>query len=114
MVNITITVKAEYSLLLRTPDKSPIEAKIRPTSPLGIIPIPITNLSAFKEKAPNPLTNLPTTAITNKTKEKIITAMFSLIKGLNTEMSTADPTIIKNIGINTSATGFSLSSISVF
>mgnify|MGYP003329882083 CR=1 FL=1 len=61
-----------------------------------------------------PTTKQLKNAITNKTKAKIITAIFSLIKGLNTEMSTADPTIIKNIGINTSATGFSLSSISVF
>ena len=53
-------------------------------------------------------------AITNKTKAKIITAIFSFIKGLKTEISTAAPTIIKNMGINTSATGFSLSSISVF
>ncbi len=45
-----------------TPSARPIEAKIRPTSPRGIMPRPTSSRSELTPLAPTPATTLPTTA----------------------------------------------------
>ena len=62
----TTSSRAPYSSSSSTPWASPMLAKIRPTSPRGIIPKPISRRSAAVPAAPYAETILPAMAITRR------------------------------------------------
>ena len=67
VVTSTTSSSAPYSSSSSTPWARPMLAKISPTSPRGIIPIPTSSRSARVPVAPNADTSLPATATTSST-----------------------------------------------
>ena len=64
VVTITINVTPANRPSLKTPLERPIWAKIRPTSPRGIIPTPTTVLFPLNQNGAYPASNLPMTPTT--------------------------------------------------
>src|SRR5215213_4500455 len=67
VVAMTISRMAPNTASLRTPARRPMSAKMRPTSPRGIIPTPTTRRRNLAQGAAHPAASLPTTASSTKT-----------------------------------------------
>ena len=94
VVRRTINNTTAYSSSSKTPMETPIVAKIRPTSPRGIMPIPMSSLSVFVPRAPTAANTLPRIAITVR-----IPATIKTCAEKNFVTSVSIPICMKNTGM---------------
>ena len=97
-----------------TPLAEPMPANTRPTSPRGIIPMPMAN--RFTLGCPmtvQPVITLPITAAPTKKAARIKPARFSATAGFKTPRSALAPTVTKKIGAKISAIGMTCRSSSL-
>ena len=105
VVTATITTTAEYTMssTTRSPPMCsvrPMLAKMRPTSPRGIMPSPIASRSAPLSSTPSEQACLPTTAASVSTAANPSTPGWP-----NTARSTPMPMSTKNTGTRKPASG---------
>ena len=98
VVTSTIKVAPVNKPSLKTPVESPIWAKIRPTSPRGIMPTPITVLLPLNQKGAYPANSLPITPVMHKTHPTSSARRPWGLAGSSACRSTEAPTATKKRG----------------
>ena len=93
VVASTTRISAPYTSWPKTPSRSPSVAKINPTSPRGIMPMPTSNRSPGLPNSPAAAASLPSTAITRSTA-----AMPSTFQSAMAWMSASIPICRKKTG----------------
>ena len=71
VLNITTITITEYTLSDITPSANPIVAKIKPTSPRGIIPTPTISLSTFPAAKPAAILVMKATTVIARATKRI-------------------------------------------